>query len=136
MLINLFFRAMSKCDTRGRCTVTCYEEFVKSKSIAGSKISRNILGTTKLIPSVFILEKNNSGPRPTGSASNGNRHRVLPPPGGNVVFLRIHRKSRRKSNQRLVIDRGHPLFKDLWRKPQTNGFHEFILVCYRQIVYS
>ena len=29
------------------------------------------------------LEDDNSGPRPTGNTNNGNRHRVLPPPGGN-----------------------------------------------------
>ena len=29
------------------------------------------------------LEDNNSGPYPTGSTRNGDRHRVLPPPGGN-----------------------------------------------------
>ena len=26
----------------------------------------------------------------------------------------------------LVIDRGNPLFTELWRKPLTNGFQEFI----------
>ena len=47
-----------------------------------------------------------------------------------VVFLRIHRKSKGRGKQRLVIDRGNPLFTELWRKPQTNGFQEFILFCY------
>ena len=46
-----------------------------------------------------------------------------------VVFLRIQRKSKKK--QRLVIERGNALFTELWRKPQTNGFQEFILFCYR-----
>ena len=49
-----------------------------------------------------------------------------------VVFLRIQGKTRTKrGKQRLVIERGNPLFTELWRKPQTNGFHEFILFCYR-----
>ena len=26
------------------------------------------------------------------------------------------------------MERGNPLSTDLWRKPQTNGFHEFIVV--------
>ena len=44
-----------------------------------------------------------------------------------VVFLRIYRKSRRKRQAKAcVIDRGNPLFTELWRKPQTNGFQEFI----------
>ena len=38
--------------------------------------------------------------------------------------------------QRLTIERSDPLFTDLWRKPQTNGIREFILFCYRLIVYS
>ena len=29
-----------------------------------------------------------------------------------------------------VIDRGNLLFTELWRKPQTNDFQEFILFCY------
>ena len=27
-----------------------------------------------------------------------------------------------------MIERSNPLSTDLWRKPQTNGFHEFILL--------
>ena len=38
--------------------------------------------------------------------------------------------------KRIRIERCDPLFTDLWRKPQTNGFHEFILFCYSWIVYS
>ena len=32
--------------------------------------------------------------------------------------------------QRFTIERSDPLFTDLCRKPQTNGFHEFILISY------
>ena len=28
--------------------------------------------------------------------------------------------------ERFTIERGNPLFTELWRKPQTNGFYEFI----------
>ena len=35
-----------------------------------------------------------------------------------------------RGKQRLVIDRCNPLFTELWRKPQKNGFQEFILFCY------
>ena len=49
-----------------------------------------------------------------------------------VNFLRIQKESQeRKGKQKLVIDRGNPLFIELWRKPQMNGFHEFSLFCYR-----
>ena len=37
----------------------------------------------------------------------------------------------RGCKQRFAIERGNPLFTELWRKPQTNGFPEFILFCYR-----
>ena len=30
--------------------------------------------------------------------------------------------------QRFMIERGNPLSTDLWVKPQTNCFHEFILL--------
>ena len=30
--------------------------------------------------------------------------------------------------QRLMIERCNPLSTDLWVKPQTNGFHDFILL--------
>ena len=30
--------------------------------------------------------------------------------------------------QRCMIERGNPLSTDLWVKPLTNGFHEFILL--------
>ena len=33
----------------------------------------------------------------------------------------------RRGKQRLVIERGNPLFTELWWKPQTNGCQEFIL---------
>ena len=82
------------------------------------------------------LEDNNWGPCPTGSTSNGNRHRVLPPPGGNGVDPGGLPKNSKKVNergcmQRFKIERCKPLSTDLWRKPQTNGFHEFILFCRR-----
>ena len=49
-----------------------------------------------------------------------------------VVFLRVQRKSKKRGcKQRFAIERGNPLSTDLWRKPQTNGFHEFILFCCR-----
>ena len=35
-----------------------------------------------------------------------------------------------------MIERGNSLSTDLWRKSQTNGFHEFILFWCRLIVYS
>ena len=81
-------------------------------------------------------EENNSGPRPTESTSNGNRHRVLPPPGGNGVNPGGLLKNSKKVNervcmQRFTIERSDLLFTDLWRKPQTNGFHEFVQFCYR-----
>ena len=34
----------------------------------------------------------------------------------------------RERMQRFMIERGNPLSTDLWVKPQTNGFHEFILL--------
>ena len=34
----------------------------------------------------------------------------------------------RECMQRFMIERVNPLSTDLWRKPQTNGFHEFILL--------
>ena len=37
----------------------------------------------------------------------------------------------RGGKQRFAIERSNPLFTDFWRKPQTNGFQEFILFCYR-----
>ena len=87
------------------------------------------------------LEDNNSGPYPTGSTRSGDRHRVLPPPGGNGVNPGGLPKNSKKVNkrgcmQRFTIERGDPLFAELWRKPQKNGFHEFIPFCYRLIVYS
>ena len=30
--------------------------------------------------------------------------------------------------QRFTIERGNPLSADLWRKTQTNGFHEFLFI--------
>ena len=82
------------------------------------------------------LEETNSSPFLTGSTSNGHRHRVLPPLGGNGVDPGGLPKNSKKVNergcmQRLVIERGNALFTELWRKPQTNGFQEFILFCYR-----
>ena len=51
-----------------------------------------------------------------------------------VVFLRIQKKSKKGRKQRFAIERVNPLFAEQWRKPQTNGFHVFILFCYRKIV--
>ena len=49
-----------------------------------------------------------------------------------VGFLRIHRKSNKENASKGLRSNGrNPLFTKLWRKPQTNGFHEFILFCYR-----
>ena len=65
--------------------------------------------------------------------NNGNRRRVLPPPGGNGANLGGLPKNSKKVKergcmQRFMIERGNPLSTDLWVKPQTNGFHEFILL--------
>ena len=54
------------------------------------------------------------------------------PPGGNGVNPGGLPKNSKKviqrgCMQRFTIERGNPLFTDLWRKPQTDGFHEFIL---------
>ena len=75
-------------------------------------------------------------PMPYWKTKNGNRHRVLHPPGGNGENPGGLPKNSKKVNnrgckQRFAIERGNPLFTELWRKPQTNGFHEFILFCYR-----
>ena len=70
------------------------------------------------------LEETNSSPFLTGSTNNGDQHRVLPLFGGNG------KNPEGRGKQRLVIDRGNPLFTELWRKHQRNGFQEFILFCY------
>ena len=79
------------------------------------------------------LEDNNSGRCPTGntkkwkpaSSSSSNlvaMERIL------VVFLRIQRKSLKEDASKGLRSNGDdPLFTELWRKPQTNGFYEFIL---------
>ena len=77
------------------------------------------------------LEDDNSDLRPTGSTNNGNRRRVLPQLGGKGVNPGGLLKNSKKVNgrgcmQRFTIERSNPLSKDLWRKPQTNDFHEFI----------
>ena len=54
-------------------------------------------------------------------------------PGG--LPKKFKESQERRGKQRLVIERGNPLFTELWRKPQTNGFQEFILFCHREIVY-
>ena len=82
------------------------------------------------------LEDNNSGQCHTGSTSHGNRHRVLPPPGGNGenpggLPENSMKVNERGSKQRLTIERGNPLSTDLLVKPQTKGFREFILFCCR-----
>ena len=41
------------------------------------------------------------------------------------------KNSKKVNKRRIMIERGDLLFTDLWRKPQTNGFHEFILFCNR-----
>ena len=80
------------------------------------------------------LENDYSDRFHTGSTSNGNRHRVLPPVGGNGVDAGGLPKNSKKANrrggvQRLTIERCKPLSTDLWVKPQTQGFHEFVLFC-------
>ena len=51
-----------------------------------------------------------------GSRNNGDQHRAPPLPGGNGKNPGgLPKNSRGK--QRLVIDRGNPLFTELWRKP-------------------
>ena len=69
------------------------------------------------------------------------KYQQRPPPGGNGVDPGGLLKNSKKVNergcmQRFTIERGNPLSTDLWRKLQTNGFHEFILFCCRWIVYS
>ena len=54
------------------------------------------------------------------------------PLGGNGVDPGGLPKNSKKVNekegmQRFITERGNPLSTDLWVKPQTNGFHEFIL---------
>ena len=39
--------------------------------------------------------------------------------------------NKRGCKQRFAIERSNPLFTKLWRKPQRNGFQEFIRFCYR-----
>ena len=70
-------------------------------------------------------------PTPIGSTSNGDRHRVLPPLGGNGVDPGGLPENSKKVNergcmQRFMIERSNPLSTELWRKPQTNVIHEFI----------
>ena len=49
-----------------------------------------------------------------------------------VVFLRIQRKAMKEDASKGLRSNGATsLFTELWRKPQTNGFHDFILFCYR-----
>ena len=60
------------------------------------------------------LEANNSGPCLIGSIRNGNRHRVLPPLGGNGVDLGGLPKNSKKVDergcvQRFMMERGSPL---------------------------
>ena len=69
---------------------SCRSKIGGSLSISRETIPNqweNVLTSTKrcLHQTVYTekLEDNNSGPCPTGSTRNGNRHRVLPPPGGN-----------------------------------------------------
>ena len=78
----------------------------------------------------------NSSPFLTGSTNNGDQHRVLPLLGGNgknpggLPKNSQKVKKEERGKQRLVIDRGNPLFTELWRKLQKNGFQEFNLFCY------
>ena len=72
-----------------------------------------VLTSTKRWPHAENLEDNNSGPCRTWSTSNGNRHRVLLPPGGNGVDPGGLPKNSKKVNergcmQRLKIERGNP----------------------------
>ena len=45
-------------------------------------------------------------------------------PGG--LLNNSNKVNERGDMQKFKIERGNPLSTDLWRKPQTNGFHEFI----------
>ena len=70
----------------------------------------NVLTSTKrcLHQNVYTekLEDDNSDPRPTGSTNNGNRHRVLPPPGGNGAIPGGLPKNSKKVNKRGLRSNG------------------------------
>ena len=71
-------------------------------------------------------------PTPYWKYQQWKRHRVLPLCGGDGVNPGGLPENSKKVNkrgcmQRFKIERGNPLFTELWRKPQTNGFHELIL---------
>ena len=65
--------------------------------------------------------------------NNGSRHQVRPLHGGNGKdpggLLTIQKV--KKEVSQVLSERGDPLLFVLLRKPQTNGFHEFNLFCYR-----
>ena len=74
------------------------------------------------------LEDDNSDPRPTGSTKTGNRHRVLPPPGGNGENPGGLPKNSKKVNKRGLRSNGVtcclPIFgKNLRRMAFTNSFY-------------
>ena len=45
-----------------------------------------------------------------------------------MVFIRIQRKSLKRMHAKVYDRTEEPVVFDLWVKPQTNGFHEFILL--------
>ena len=52
---------------------------------------------------------------------NGNRHRVLPPPGGNGenpggLPKKSKKVNKRGCKQRFAVERSNPLFTELWRR--------------------
>ena len=80
------------------------------------------------------MEETNSRPLHTGRTNNGSRHRVRPLHGGNGKIPGGRpkiQKVKEEARQSLGKERGDPLLTVLWRNPQTNGFQEFILFCYR-----
>ena len=67
-------------------------------------------------------DNNNSGPYPTGSTRNGDRHRVLLPPGGNGEnpggLLKNSKKVKKEAASKGLRSNGATrLFTELWRKP-------------------
>ena len=91
----------------------------------------NVLTSTKrcLHYTVYTkkLEDNNSGRCPTGNTKNGNRHRVLNPPGGNGenpcgLPKNSKKVKKRGCKQRFAIERCNPLLTLLWRRPPKMAF--------------
>ena len=65
-------------------------------------------------------EKNHMSQLTLTNTNNGSRHRVRPLHGGNRKILGgllENSESQGRGKQRLLIERGNPLFTELWRKP-------------------